>query len=344
MHEGGLPPAPAAAAARDASAPLPLAVVVPTHETRELTLRCLAALTAASPAASEVVVVDDGSTDGTAVAIAGSYPGVRLLRQPRAGGFTAAASAGVALARADLVLLLNSDTEVAPAALGALAAAFAADPQLGVAGAALFYPDGSPQWSGGAAPGAPWLFGLASGLPRRLGRLRGWRRLRPVSGHAGVRAVDWVPGAALAFRRGVWEGVGGLDPRFTLYGQDLDFCQAAKQRGWRVAVVPESRVLHHHGATVGAAAGVDAGRLNTALLWSDLVRWGAKQGGAAGARRVARLLAAGGAAQRLLLLAGGGGTAGARDELRRAAAAARATAAETPAGNGAPTLAPRPRA
>jgi GT2 family glycosyltransferase len=351
MHQGG-PAAPAAAPASPAvaaatSEPLPLSVVVPTHETRELTLRCLAALAAARPPASEVVVVDDGSTDGTAAAIAASYPAVRLLRQPQAGGFTAAVRAGVALARHEIVLLLNSDTEVEPAALAALVAAFARMPRLGIAGAALHYPDGTPQWSGGPAPGALWLLALASDLPRRLGRLRGWRRARPVAGHGErVRArVDWVPGAALACRREVWTELGGLDPRFALYAQDLDFCLQARARGWEVAVVPESRVLHHHGATVGAGAPVGDDRLHAERLWSDLVRWGGKRGGPAGARRVARWLVLGGSLQGLLLRfegLGGGERArratAARGGLRRAAAAARASAAAqaTPPGAAAP--------
>ncbi|HEV8632332.1 MAG TPA: glycosyltransferase, partial [Thermoanaerobaculia bacterium] len=231
-------PAPVAAAAPA------LSVVVPTHDTRELTLRCLAALAAARPGPAEVILVDDGSRDGTAEAAAASYPGLRLLRQQAPLGFTAAANAGVAQASGELLLLLNSDTEVAPDALGALQEAFAADPALGVAGAALFYPGGEAQWSGGAEPGAAWLLALASGLPVRLAGARGWRRRRPVSGHGGG-PVAWVTGAALACRRAVWEQVGPLDARFALYGQDLDFCLRAGERGWRVAVVAASHVVHH---------------------------------------------------------------------------------------------------
>src|SRR3954447_20842059 len=86
-----------------AAEPLALSVVIPTRDTRELTLRCLAALDAARPPVAEIVVVDDGGTDGTAAAIEGSYPGVRLLRQAQPRGFTAAVTAGVAVAKHDLV-------------------------------------------------------------------------------------------------------------------------------------------------------------------------------------------------------------------------------------------------
>src|SRR6476659_5379919 len=126
---------PAAPTAAAKAAPATLSVVIPTHDTRELVLACLAALAAALPPPDETIVVDDGSSDGTAAAVAASYRGVRLLRHERALGFTAAANAGAALATGDLLLLLNSDTAPVPEALGALLAAFRDDARLGIAGA-----------------------------------------------------------------------------------------------------------------------------------------------------------------------------------------------------------------
>src|SRR4029079_12824665 len=107
-----------------------LSVVVPTHDTRELTLACLEALAGAAPRAAdlEVLVVDDASADGTAEAIAAAHPQVRVLRREKAGGFAPAANQGLAQARGDVLLLLNSDTEMEPGGLDALLAAFAADP------------------------------------------------------------------------------------------------------------------------------------------------------------------------------------------------------------------------
>jgi GT2 family glycosyltransferase len=300
------PAEPAAAAA--GAPPGTLSVVVPTHDTRELTLACLAALADAQPPPDEVVVVDDGSGDGTAAAVAASFPAVRLRRHERPLGFTAAANAGAAQATGDLLLLLNSDTEPAADALGALLAAFRDDARLGVAGASLVYPDGTPQWSGGRAPRALWLFALGSGLAHRLGGARWWRRRRPVSGH-GSGEVEWVTGAALAVRRPLWRELGGFDPRFELYAQDLDLCLRARARGWRVAVVAASRIVHHHGATVGrlastterdASTPATVARHDAARLWADLVRWAAKDGPAA-ARGAARWLRLGGLVQRGLL-------------------------------------------
>jgi GT2 family glycosyltransferase len=309
-----------------------LSVVIPTHNTRELTLRCVASLTKAAAAGVpdlQVVVVDDGGTDGTAEALEAAGPQMEILRLSPAAGFTRAANQGLARARGDVLLLLNSDTEVEPGAFLPLLAAFARDPRLGAAGAVLHYPDGSPQWSGGRAPGRLWLFALASGLPALLARLPRWRRVKPVGASPGP--VDWVTGAALAVRRSAWEAVGPMDEGFRFYAQDLDLCLRLRQAGWSVELVPEFRVLHHHGATIGRASGGkgEHGRQHPELLWTDLLRWAAKCHGAAWARRAALVLRAG-AALRLLgrglatPFVAAGRRAGWREEsgaFRRAAAA-----------------------
>jgi GT2 family glycosyltransferase len=276
------------------SLPGRLSVIVPTHNTRALTLRCVETLAAEGTDGLEILVVDDGSSDGTAEALAAAHPQVRVVRNVSAVGFTRAANLGMAQAGGDLLLLLNSDTEVAPGAFAPLLAAFASDPRLGAAGAVLHYPDGSPQWSGGSAPTPLWLFGLASGLPPLLARLPFWRRIKPVG--AGAGRVEWVTGAALALRRQAWEEAGGFDESFRFYGQDLDLCLRLRDAGWKVEIVPELRVLHHHGATIGS-------RSHLELLWTDLLRWARKYRGAGFARRVALALRSGAALRRLGLTA-----------------------------------------
>jgi GT2 family glycosyltransferase len=285
-----------------------LSIVVPTHNTRELTLRCLGSIAAAEPTVEptieptieptvEILLVDDAGTDGTAEAVAERFPAALLIRTAAPAGFTRAANLGMARATGGLLLLLNSDTEVDAAGLAALRAAFAADPRLGAAGAELRYPDGSAQWSGGRAPSLLWLFALASGAPVLLGRLPFYRRLKPPGEKRG--AVEWVTGAALAVRREAWEAVGPLDEEFHFYGQDLDLCLRLRQAGWRVDLLPDFRVLHHHGATIGSAPGAGGGRQHPELLWTDLLRWARKHRGTFWARRAALALAAGGVARLL---------------------------------------------
>src|SRR5258706_13623282 len=190
-----------------------LSVVIPTFNTASMTLRCCRAVLASMPASSEVIVADDGSTDGTAELLAAEAPGVKIVRLEENRGFAAAANRGVAAAQGRIVLLLNSDAIVQESALRAILAAFD-DPRLGVAGARLLDEDGTPQWSGGAAPTLPWMIGVVSGAGHLARRVR----------RDGPRRIDWVSGAAMAFRREVWEAAGPLSERFRFYCQDIDFC------------------------------------------------------------------------------------------------------------------------
>jgi N-acetylglucosaminyl-diphospho-decaprenol L-rhamnosyltransferase len=271
--------------------PPPLSIVIPTHDTRELTLRCLASLADSSVPDVEIILVDDASRDGTAKAARAAHPETVVLRNESSLRFTGSANRGLARASGEILLLLNSDTEVEAGGLERLVAAFRAEPELGVAGALLHYPDGSPQWSGGAAPTPAWFFALASGLPALLAKLPLYRRAKPLDPDRPL-AVDWVTGAAMAFRRSVWQAAGPLDEGFRFYAQDLDFCLRARRMGWRVEIRPELRVLHHHGATIGQAPGARK-RQNLGLLWGDLLRWARKHHGAAWARRAERALRAG---------------------------------------------------
>jgi N-acetylglucosaminyl-diphospho-decaprenol L-rhamnosyltransferase len=271
-----------------------LSIVVPSHDSRELTLECLGSLASGGVRELEVWVVDDASEDGTAAAIERRFPEVCVVRSDHRRGFTVSANRGLDRARADLLLLLNSDTEIRPGSLRALVEVFERDPTLGVGGGNLHYPDGSPQWSGGREPSLLWLFALASGLPRLVERLPGYRRLRPLEPiSSDPTPVDWVTGAALALRKDVWNQIRPLDVRFRFYCQDLDFCRRAAREGWKIALVPVFRVLHHHGATIGRAAGAHRGRQHPELLWTDLVRWAEKHHGVKWARRAHRTLSAG---------------------------------------------------
>ena len=262
-----------------------ISVIVPSRDTREMTLACLAAVERSAGAGPiEILVVDDGGVDDTPAAVAAAYPAVRILRRTAPGGFAAAANDGLRAARGEILVLVNSDAEPEPDALARLSAAFESDARLGAAGAALVDPDGAPQWSAGRRPTLLWLFGLASGLPRALARFRAWRRWKPPG--APAERAEWVSGAAMAIRRAAWREAGGLDERFAFYCQDLEYCERLRRAGWKIRLVADARVRHRGGATIGARG--------VPLLWADLVRWSALEGGRRSALRAAHAFAAGG--------------------------------------------------
>src|SRR5262245_3433141 len=108
----------------DSASPL-LSVVIPTHDTRDLTLRCLNAVLTPGIPRLEVILVDDASSDDTAAAALEGHPGLVVLRNATPARFTRSANRGLARARGEILLLLNSDTEVEPGGLERLLAIFA---------------------------------------------------------------------------------------------------------------------------------------------------------------------------------------------------------------------------
>lgn len=240
---------------RDPSA---LGVAVVSFNTRELLQRCLRSIVAARPC--ELVVVDNGSTDGSVELVRDEFPGVRLIVNERNVGYGAAANQALASAGASAVLLLNSDTVLAPTALSALEAYLAAHPRAAVVGPRLANADGSLQRStypfpsaGDALLGESGLHLLVRRVPVLRERvLRTWR-------HDDARPVPWVLGAALAIRREPFEAVGGFDEAYFMYGEEVDLCRRLREAGFETHFAPVTTVLHLGGAST-AVPGQDMRR------------------------------------------------------------------------------------
>ncbi len=195
------------------------------------------------------------------------------------------------------MLLLNSDTIVSHDALNRFVRAFEDDAQLGVAGAQLTNADGSLQWSAGAVPTMLWMAVAVSGTAALLRPLR--RRHR----ESANGDVGWVSGAAMAFRRQVWDQCGPLREDVRFYAQDLDFCVRARRYGWNVRLLSDARVEHRHGGTIARAGALPYA---PELLWPDLLAWGRGEYGdrwETRARRAMRFAAALRIAARRLLRA-----------------------------------------
>ncbi|MBZ5638998.1 MAG: glycosyltransferase family 2 protein [Acidobacteriia bacterium] len=213
-----------------------ISLVIPSWNGKALLEEHLASVVegAAGISGSEVIVSDDGSTDGTIEAIARRFPRVRAARRDRNGGFGPAANDGVAAASGRLVILLNNDVAVPPGTFERLAEALEAAPE--------------------AFAAVPSIVRRESGEDEARTRIRfRWGVVSTSVG--GGLAVDpaYACGGAMAFRRAEFLALGGFDPLFApFYWEDVDLSYRARKRGRRIVLVDGARVEHDHGRTIGA--------------------------------------------------------------------------------------------
>ncbi len=218
-------------------------IVIASHDGRRHLERCLPAVAQTTSGATEVVVVDDASSDGTADWLAAAHPEVRVLRHDRNRGFGAANRTGAEAARGRFLVLLNNDTEPEPGWLDALLEPLERDPEVAATCAALVLLD-HPQVLnalGGAMArlghGVDRLFGLPRTLLER--RQRHEECLFP-------------SGAAMAMRRDEFLALGGFDPAFFMYHEDVDLGWRLWLLGRRVVACRDAVVRHRF---LGSAAG-----------------------------------------------------------------------------------------
>jgi N-acetylglucosaminyl-diphospho-decaprenol L-rhamnosyltransferase len=206
---------------------------------RELLLRGLDAIARereALPFASEVLVLDNGSRDGSAEA-AEAHPTVDetiALGERRGKGLND--SELLRRARGRYALLLNEDSGLQPGATLALWQALEARPDAACAGARLLRPDGAEQASA-------WRF--PTPLTALAGALLLHRLYTVQSGGTRTREVDWCQSAALLVRREAAEQVGFLDPDFFVYSDEVDFARRLRDAGWLSLYVPRASAIHH---------------------------------------------------------------------------------------------------
>ena len=226
-----------------------VAIIVLTWNQRDLTLDCLASLNAMRypPESLLLIVVDNGSADGTAQAIRERYADVVMLENSENLGFAEGNNVGIryAMERSmDYVMLLNNDTVVDAAMLTNLLDVAEKDPSVGIVGPKMLYFEPSDViWCAGNR--INWTTG---GLIRLQAE-------QPDGMADEVLAdVDYITGCGICLRRAVIEQVGMLDPRFFIYYEESDWCLRAQQTGWRVVYVSQARLWHKVSAAMGTAS------------------------------------------------------------------------------------------
>jgi GT2 family glycosyltransferase len=228
---------------------LRVAVVIPTWNGLDLLRACLDALAAQTRAADEIVVVDNGSIDGTDDFLAAGPPTggalLRPVRLPINRGFAGGVNAGIAATSADVLVLLNNDALPEPGWLAALLEHLSGAPAaVGFVSSKLLAPDGRTIESVGD-------FLDSSGAPGQIGHGE-----PDDDRFAAPREVFSGCGAATAYRRTMLTEVGGFDERFFAYYEDVDLCFRARLRGWRGELAPGARVRHQGSVTSDRVPGL----------------------------------------------------------------------------------------
>lgn len=226
-----------------------LDIVIVNYNTRADVVACLRSLKTSPPARPHtIVVVDNGSSDGSLDAVHAEFASVRTIAMGRNAGFAAANNAGIRSTSSPLVLLLNSDTLVPPGALDALCDRLEAT-GAAAAGPKLIDADGRPEisWGPMLTPWNEWVqarrvAAARSSVPQARRRVD---LLTTVE-----RRVDWVSGACLLVRRDAAVSAGLLDERYFMYEEDVDFCATLRAQGGAVVFTPAATVVHLRGRSV----------------------------------------------------------------------------------------------
>jgi GT2 family glycosyltransferase len=188
-------------------------------------------------------VIDNGSTDGSADA-ARRWPRVQVIEAGGNIGFARANNIGIRASSGSAILLLNSDTIVPSGAIDRLLAELDRHPEAAVAGPRLVDGAGRAELSFGRMIG-PWNELRQKRLGRNAAAVETLTR-QP-------QYPDWVSGACLLVRRADAEAVGGLDERYFMYTEDVDFCAAIRARGRTILFVPGVEVVHLRGRSAASA-------------------------------------------------------------------------------------------
>jgi GT2 family glycosyltransferase len=221
-----------------------LCIIIVSWNTKEYLLRCLESIYQKTESIPwEVVIVDNGSRDGSGTAVKKMFPAVRLIENDRNLGFSKAVNQGLKILSSRYALLLNPDTQVKERTIEQLVSFMDAHPEVGISGGQLLNGDGSKQNSIANFPSlATELLNksfLRWMLPKRFpGKER--NDPEPIE-------VDSVIGACLIVKREAMDQVGLLDENYFLFLEETDWCYRMKQVGWKVYHVPQAKIYHFQG-------------------------------------------------------------------------------------------------
>jgi len=229
-----------------------LSIVIVNWKTKELTAAAIASVFAQTKALLfEVILIDNNSGDGSVEALRAQFPQITIIANEHNLGFGRANNQGMRQAKGQYVMLLNSDTVVLDHALEKMVAYLDEHPEVMMVGPKVLNADGTFQHACRRMLPTP-----ASSFYHLFGLVKIFRRSARVNAYKGynrepntTEPVEALSGAAMMFRRQVFEITGGFDERFFMYGEDLDLCKQVFDRGWKTMFLHTAEIIHYGGAS-----------------------------------------------------------------------------------------------
>lgn len=211
---------------------------------------CLASLYQSTSAGQmEVIVVDNGSTDGSVDWLRQNYPQVRLILNQKNLGYTYPMNQALRAASGRYCAQLNPDTVIDPHAFETLIAFMDVHPEIGICTPKVLNRDGTLQKQCRRSAARPWdTIAYFSGLAKRFPqdkRFAGY--LKTYLDENEINEVEAVSGSCMLIRREVFDQIGYLDEDFFAYQEDADFCFRAREAGWKIYYNPQAQITHYGG-------------------------------------------------------------------------------------------------
>lgn len=258
-----------------------LSIVIVNWKTKELTAAAIASVFAQTKALLfEVILIDNYSNDGSVEALRAQFPQITIVANDTNLGFGRANNQGMRLAKGQYIFLLNSDTVVLDQAIEKMVAYLEANSDVMMLGPKVLNADHTFQHACRRMLPTPassfyHLFGLVKIFRSntRVNAYKGYNREPNVT-----EPVQALSGAAMMFRRQVYEVTGGFDERFFMYGEDLDLCKQVFDHGWKTVFLHTAEIIHYGGASSKKSRYQSIVNFYQAMWLYYYKHWGTKHG------------------------------------------------------------------
>ena len=206
--------------------------------------------------ASEIIVVDNASSDGSGAMVRQLFPDVMLIENQGNPGFAKANNQAIEQSQSEFICLINPDTLVQENIFRVCLDYMKSHPDVGMTGCKIINPDGTLQLACRRSIPTPWVaFTKVSGLSRLFPKSKLFGRYNLTYADPNeITEVEAISGSFMMVRRDVVEKIGGLDETFFMYGEDLDWCYRIGKAGWKIVYLPGTQMVHYKGRSTREAS------------------------------------------------------------------------------------------